>query len=106
MYPDLQLEYVENILQKEREEGNKGTKEMLMLHITLMCKLKPNKIVFELENNEYPLDIALKVCREAHLSNVVAYILIRLGSIQEAMQIYLNLLEVTTFIVILLEFNN
>ena len=67
MYPDLQLEYVENILQKEREEGNKGTKEMLILHITLMCKLKPTKIVFELENNEYPLEFALKICREAHL---------------------------------------
>jgi hypothetical protein len=89
MYPDLQLEYVQNILKKEREEGNKPDKDMLLLHINLLCKLQQNLIIEELRANEYPLDLILEITRSAKLEHITAYILERLGSVQEAVQIHL-----------------
>lgn len=48
VYPELQLEYVENVLKKERESSNKVSKDTLMLYASLICQLHPDRLLPEL----------------------------------------------------------
>lgn len=79
-YPDLQLEYVENVLKKERDQGHKVDSDLLILNITLLCKRAyTEKILYEVKTFEYPLDNILPPCRQYGVKRATAYVLERLG---------------------------
>jgi len=56
----------------------------LKLHITLLSKLNPKRVLEELKNNDYPLDDVKKICEEYKNDEATAHVLERLGSIQES----------------------
>ncbi len=56
----------------------------MKLHITLLSKLNPKRVLEELKNNDYPLDDVKKICEEYKNDEATAHVLERLGSIQES----------------------
>lgn len=92
-YPEMQLEYVQNVIKKEREAGRKIAPELLVLQMSLYCQLNPDLIIPQMEAYEYPLDNILLVCRQHKIDFAIAYVLVRLGSIQEAITIYVEIFK-------------
>ncbi|KRX00667.1 WD40-repeat-containing domain [Pseudocohnilembus persalinus] len=92
-YSDLQLEYIQNILENDREEGIKIEESILIRHIELLCKLKPKKTKEQLKLWDYPLDKCEKICKENKILDAYAYLLEKNGKIGESLSVHIEILE-------------
>jgi hypothetical protein len=90
-YPELQLEYIEHVL-RDREEGKKIDNEVLTIHIQLLCQQHPHRILQEVQKWDYPLDEALRLCKQHGVMDATAYLLERTGAIEEALAMHVRIL--------------
>lgn len=100
----LQLKYVESVLDKFKEEADynqTSTKKaeqyqsLLSLHIRLLCKLNPERVLFNLtkRGQVYPVHECLEACLEYKVYDGAIYLKQALGEIEEALSIAKSLLD-------------
>ncbi|CAD8077589.1 unnamed protein product [Paramecium sonneborni] len=87
--PKLQLEYLEQIMQVDRKQYQSNT-DLLKLYIKLLCQIKPEKVLKELQEQEYPLDDIIGVLRQYPVPDALVYLLERSGAITEAICVKLD----------------
>lgn len=101
---DLQLKYVESVIDKFKEEAdynNESGKRMeqyrslLKLHIKLLCKQRPNEVLPNLlkRGQAYPPTECLEYCMKYKVYDGAIYLKQTLGEIKEALEIGLKLLS-------------
>ena len=61
--PDLQIDYIEKVL-RERKKGITIDSEILKLHLRLLCKNYPERVLEELQSYDYPLDDSILICQQ------------------------------------------
>ena len=99
---DLQLKYVENVIDKFKEEADynedAGKKEeqyhsLLKLQINLLCKLKPHEVLPNLikRGQAYPISECLEYCLRYKVYDGAIYLKQTLGEIKEALEIAIKL---------------
>lgn len=104
MVKDLQLKYVENIIDKFKEEADynqeSGKKveqyhSLLKLQIKLLCKLKPNEVLPNLikRGQAYPVSDCLDYCLKYKVHDGAIYLKQTLGEIKDALEIAIKLLN-------------
>ncbi|CAK78098.1 unnamed protein product (macronuclear) [Paramecium tetraurelia] len=87
--PKLQLEYLEQIMQVDRKQYQSNT-DLLKLYIKLLCQIKPEKVLKELQEQEYPLDDIIGVLKQYPVPDALVYLLERSGAITEAISVKLD----------------
>ncbi|CAK82442.1 unnamed protein product (macronuclear) [Paramecium tetraurelia] len=87
--PKLQLEYLEQIMQADRKQYQSNT-EFLKLYIKLLCQIKPEKVLKELQEQEYPLDDIIIVLKQYPVPDALVYLHERSGAITEAICVKLD----------------
>ncbi|CAD8073672.1 unnamed protein product [Paramecium primaurelia] len=87
--PKLQLEYLEQIMQADRKQYQSNT-ELLKLYIKLICQIKPEKVLKELQEQEYPLDEMIVVLKQYPVPDALVYLHERSGAITEAISVKLD----------------
>ncbi|CAD8126614.1 unnamed protein product [Paramecium sonneborni] len=92
-FPELQLQYIDNVIKRERELGNKVDNNFLIINIQLLCQLNPDKIIDEVSQNDYPLEEILEPCKQYKILPAQAYILEKMGRIVESVQISCQILR-------------
>ena len=87
-HPDLQLKYLDNLLQEEKKGKRKVGLSQKILFVRLVLDHSPESICQCLEAYSLPLDDSLKICEEkrSHLGS--AYIRFRLGMKDKAIGDY------------------
>jgi hypothetical protein len=90
-YPDLQMHYIENILEKELVDKDIHiSKELRLQFLRLKCEHEPGSIVKILNSYKFPLDESLKICKEMENNHAIAHINYRLGLTEDAIDVYLS----------------
>jgi hypothetical protein len=101
---NLQLKYVENVIEKMKDEDISGENEkkqeqytnLLKLHIKLLCKLNPTQVLPNLQKRSlYPVDECLKKCRKYKVNDAAIYLLQSTGQIMEALDLSISILKST-----------
>lgn len=80
------MDYIQHILNAERKEAQPND-EILRLHINLLCKLKPDEVLAEIQENDYPMDDVIQICRQYDVPDALAFLLERSGAIKEAIKV-------------------
>lgn len=90
-YPDLQANYIENMLENElKDREYQVDTPVKLLFLKLKCENEPDDVVKVLNRYKFPLDESLKVCKDFDNSLAIAHITNRLGLIEEATDEYLK----------------
>ena len=90
-YPDLQMYYIQNILEKELVDKEIHIKKELRLHFfRLKCAHEPESIVKILSTYNFPLEESLQICKELNNHHALAHIYYRLGLTEDAVDVYLS----------------
>ncbi|CAD8191379.1 unnamed protein product [Paramecium octaurelia] len=92
-FPELQLQYIDNVIKRERELGNKVDANFLIINIQLLCQLNPDKIIEEVSSYDYPLEEILEPCKQYKILPAQAYILEKMGRIVESVSISCQILR-------------
>ena len=87
-FPDLQLDYVEKLLKKDN--FNIELKEQ---HIDLLCRLKPNRVLVELEKQNFSLDMLIQYCEKYNVKKALCILYKRIGSYKKAIKVYLETID-------------
>lgn len=91
VYPDLQMHYIENILEQEIIDKDVQVKKELRLQfLKLKCQHDPDSIVKILYSYQFPLLEGLKICEEMKNHQAIAYFYNRLGQTEEAIGAYMS----------------
>jgi len=109
LVPELQLEYLTNIIYKRDQEKAKVEKtpndhpnkketleienDLLILNVKLLCMIRPREVRRFLERYEYPLAECLALCEEYNIKDAQAYILERTGAVSPALDLVLQILD-------------
>jgi len=89
-YPDLQIIFMENLLEHElRDRENATTIDLKLAYLKLKCEFDPDQVVKVLNRYKFPLDPALKICNDSENHLAMAHINDRLGLTEEAVKEYL-----------------
>lgn len=90
-YPELQVEFFENMLKKEKMRPmNKVGDEIKLKYLELKCKLEPDMVTHILEIYNFPLNRALEICQKFNNYFGTAFIKFRIGVKEEAIDEYLK----------------
>ena len=87
-HPDLQMKYLDMLLQEEKKGNRKVSLKEKVLFVRLVLEHQPDAICQCLEAYNLPLDDSLRICEEkrSHLGS--AYIRFRLGMKDKAISDY------------------
>lgn len=97
-YPDLQVEFFENMLIKEKKRPmNKVSDEIKLKYLELKCRLEPDMVTQILETYNFPLNPALKICTKYKNHFGAAFIKFRIGVKEEAIDEYLKVKNFLNF---------
>jgi hypothetical protein len=88
-YPDLQLDYLDKMLNDKDREA-KVDDELLLLHLELLCKFRKKHIPRDVAQFNYPISLSLKICREYDALNGEAFFLEKISDYQNALEIHLK----------------
>ena len=95
-YPDLQINYIETLLEIERKKREHPVPLNLKLkYLELKCNFDPDQVVKILNRYSFPLDESLKICKTHQRHLAVAHITYRLGLTEEAVQEYLSIIQMS-----------
>ena len=95
-YPDLQINYIESLLENERKKQNEPVSSNLKLkYLELKCNFDPDQVTKILNRYSFPLDESLIICKKHARHLAVAHITYRLGLTEEAVQEYLNIMQMS-----------
>lgn len=103
---NLQLKYVESVLEKFKEEADYNLESsksaeqyqsLLKLQIRLLCKIRPKDVLPNLikRGQVYPINECLESCLQYKVYDGAIYLKQTLGEIKEALEISINLLNVS-----------
>jgi len=66
--------------------------DLKLLHLKLLCKLRPDQVLSSLKARDLPSDAAIAICTEAHANDGLVFLLLKVGKYQEALEIQTKLL--------------
>jgi len=107
--PTLQLEYVLRVLSEKEQDISQIFKEfsvsgketdeykrytrILTLNVELLCDLRPNKVMENIEKKWYPTQLCLDICRKKDHKEAIAFLLKRSGAFAESLNAYIEILN-------------
>lgn len=96
-YPEEQLNYIINIL-KDREEGKRMfDNQILIKHISLLSRFKPEAIYPEISQWDYPIDECLKICKEKNILDATAFFYERSGALEKSLEVHKEMIKELLF---------
>lgn len=63
------------------------------MHLNLIAKLNPSKVVGELRKFDYPLDESLKICQQEGVLDATAFLYERSGDVTKAIHLYFEVIK-------------
>lgn len=80
------------VIQKGRDnpEAEQLTDDLRLKYLILLCKFKPDHVVFVMKANMFPLDYAYKICERYNNLLAMAYIKSRIGQLDTAIKLYMQ----------------
>lgn len=87
-FPEFFLEYLQKILIDHRSE--RLDDQLLEMHLEIMAQVRPKKVIAALKNGHYPLDSALRICKEHKISDGIAFLFERSGKLMEAIDLHVK----------------
>lgn len=94
-YPDLQIRYIESLLEREKKklDEEEMSDKLKMRYLELKCQISPDMVVKMMSIYNFPLEESLVVCRKFGNQHSVAHITYRLGRVSEAVLEYSNIIR-------------
>ena len=90
-YPELQIEYFENMLKKEKKRPMDRVPDNIKLkYLELKCQHEPDMVTYILEQYNFPLNQSLEVCKKFKNHFGSAFIKFRTGVKDQAIDEYLK----------------
>ena len=91
-HPDLQKQLLKKVIDS-RDKGVRVEMSLMLQNIELLCQIDKKQVLPELENNQdYPLDECFRICKQYQVKEAMAYLMERLGGVQEALDLHLAII--------------
>jgi len=106
---EIQLEYITRIITdkedmimkymneptatEEAQEEYRKYKDLLELHVSLLCDLAPEKVLEAVKKKYYPVNECQRICSAKKNNRARAYLLKRAGDYSESLRVYIDILR-------------
>lgn len=92
-FPDLQLNYLERMMEKSRRTNEAVGDDLKLKYLALMCQLRPDMVVLALKTYTFHLEDSLKICEKYKNLHGQAHIKSRTRNIDSAIKIYMQIMK-------------
>lgn len=90
------MNYLERIMDRSRLPGESVNDTLKLKFLSLMCLLRPDKVVMALKSYIFPLEESLSICEQFKNLHGQAHIKSRTRAIDSALKIYMEVYLLVT----------